>query len=151
MAQQPLEKSQKKSCGHKDKARQACSCLHIQILCLFSSSDFPLSTPPLSHFSLLFPPVPLPLAFPSSAVASLRWGFLQGFHAMFCWAASLPSAQRPGTLDWLRHTGRGPGVWSLCSGQLAEQMKVKHLGLGNQRHCSDLTCRSFAEYYVTES
>lgn len=74
-----LKRAKKKSCGHKDKARQACSCLHIQILCLFSSSDFPLPTPPLSHFSLLFPPVPLPLPFPSSAAASLRWGFCKGF------------------------------------------------------------------------
>lgn len=70
-----LKRAKKKSCGHKDKARQARSCPHIQHLCLFSGSDFPLSTPPLSHLNLLFPLVPLPLPCPSSSVASLRWSF----------------------------------------------------------------------------
>lgn len=75
-------------------------------------------------------------------------GALLGFHAMYCWVGSLPSAQRPGILAWHWCTGQGPGLCS--SGQLAEQLKVKHLGLWNQRYCIDLTCTIFAEYYVTE-
>lgn len=144
-------KEPKKSCGHKDKARQARSCPHILRLCLFFSPViFPLFRfttvtmfLPQSSLSSLATSSPLPFSSPSPL---LRWSFTG-----FCWVGSLPSARRPGILAWHWHTGRGPGVCSLCSGQLAEQLKVKHLELWNQRRCSDLTCTIFAKYYVTES
>lgn len=77
---------------------------------------------PLSHLSLRFPRMLLlPSVLPF--LSPLSGGVLQRFHAMGRWAASLPSAQCPRMLDWHWHTGRGSGVWSLCCGQLAEQIK----------------------------
>lgn len=67
----------------------------------------------------------------------LRWSFsIQGSVSV----GSLPGAPSPGMLAWLRRSGPGPGLCSLSSGQLAEQLKGKHLGLWNQRHCSHFTC-----------
>lgn len=110
---------------------------HALICCLFvsfSCSDFPLSSSPLPHcfsLSLLFPLLPLPLPCPFPCLLFSGGALLDraGFQAMYCCVDSLPSAQRPGILAWHWHTGWGPGLCSLCSGQLAEQLKVKHLGL----------------------
>lgn len=101
------------------------------LLFLFSFSPF------LSTTSTLLPP---PLSFLSPALSPhllLSGGALPDrtpFHAMYCSVGCLPSPPSPGMLAWHCCTGRGPGLCSLCSGQLAEQLKVKHLGLCNQRH-----------------
>lgn len=54
--QQPLEKNfKKRSCGHKDKPRQAHSCRHIWRLCTF----FPVSDFTLLHFHTSISPPPV--------------------------------------------------------------------------------------------
>ena len=116
---------------------------------------FFLSFPLLPHctsLNLLFRPLltcALFSPFPSSQVEFCE----TGHGSMPCTAQCVPcqALRVQGCSPGTGTHGRGPGLCSLCSGQLAERLKVKYLGLWNQRRRSDSTCTIFAEYYVIES